>query len=106
MKKLFKKKKSLSQRHITKQTKALVDIGKAPIIGVSITIADGATVTTTSKAISLLCEALGEDKTVDWHSKYMDKFDKLTKQCYSDLENMVKEAKDQQLKPEWKEVTL
>ena len=74
MKKLFKKKKSLSQRHITKQTKAIVDIGKAPIIGVSITIADGATVTTTSKAISLLCEALGEDKTVEWHSKYMEKF--------------------------------
>lgn len=93
MKKLFKKKKSLSQRHITKQAKALVDIGKAPIIGVSITIADGATVTTTSKAISLLCEALGEDKTVEWHSKYMDRFDKLTKQCYSDLENMIREAK-------------
>lgn len=98
MKKLFKKKKSLSQRHITKQTKALVDIGKSPIIGVSITIADGAMVTTTSKAISLLCDALGEDKTVAWHSKYMEKFDKLTKQCYGDLENMVKEAKEQQNK--------
>lgn len=98
MKKLFKKKKSLSQKHIKKQTKELIDVGKAPIIGVAITIADGAMVTTTSKAISLLCDALGEGKTVAWHSKYMEKFDKLTKQCYGDLENMVKEAKEQQNK--------
>lgn len=90
----LKRKKSLSQRHIKKQTKEFVDIGKAPLIGVSITIADGAAVTTTSKAIALLCDALGEDKAVEWHSKYMDKFDKLTKKCYGELENMVRDAKE------------
>lgn len=94
----LKRKKSLSQRHIKKQTKELVDIGKAPLIGVSITIADGATVTTTSKAISLLCDALGEDKAVNWHSKYMDKFDKLTKKCYGELEDMVRAAKAEEKK--------
>lgn len=96
----LKRKKSLSQRYIKKQIKELVDIGKAPLIGISITIADGATVTTTSKAISLLCDALGEDRAVEWHAKYMDKFDKLTKKCYSELEDLVRAAKAEAVKNE------
>lgn len=96
----LKRKKSLSQRHIKKQTKELIEIGTAPLIGVSITIADGAAVTTTSKAISLLCDALGEDKAVNWHSKYMDKFDKLTKKCCAELLDIVEAAKAEKLKNE------
>ena len=96
----LKRKKSLSQRHIKKQTKELIEIGTAPLIGVSITIADGAAVTTTSKAISLLCDALGEDKTVNWHSKYMDKFEKLANKCCAELLDIVEAAKAEKLKNE------
>lgn len=39
----LKRKKSLSQKNIKKQTKELVDIGKAPLIGISITIAAAVT---------------------------------------------------------------
>jgi hypothetical protein len=96
----LKRKKSLSQRHIKKQTKELIEIGTAPLIGVSITIADGAAVTTTSKAISLLCDALGEDKAVNWHSKYMDKFEKLANKCCAELLDIVEAAKAEKLKNE------
>ena len=93
-----RRKKSLSQRHITKQTKELVDIVKAPLIGVAITIADGATVTTTARSMKMIIDAVGEDRAVNWHAKYMDKFNKLTKQCYEELEDIIKQAKAEQSK--------
>ena len=88
-------KKSLSQRHLKKETRKYVEIGKAPIISVSITLADGATVETTGSAISLLAKAVGDENASAWHAKYMDKFNTLTKKCYADLEKMVKEAKEE-----------
>ena len=92
MKKLFKK-KSLGLRHTQKEAKKYVEIGKAPLISVSITVADGAKIETSGASIKLLCDAVGENNAVEWHSKYMDKFNALTKKCYSDLEDLVKEAK-------------
>ena len=92
MKSVFRK-KSLPQKHITKQTKEIVEVAKAPLIGVAITIADGATVTTTARAMKMVIDAVGEDKAVEWHSKYMEKFNKLTKQCYDELEDIIVQAK-------------
>lgn len=90
----LKKKRSLTARHYTKKAKKYVELGKTPIIGVAITIADGATVHTSSEAVRLLAKALGEDTASSWHAKYMDKFDKLTKQAYEELECLVKTTKD------------
>lgn len=97
MKRLFKK-KSLPQKHITKQIKEVVEITKAPLIGVAITIADGATVTTTARAMKMVIDAVGENRAVEWHSKYMDKFNKLTKKCYDELENVIRQAKAEKCK--------
>lgn len=87
-------KKSLSQRHLTRHVKQAVELGKAPIIAVVITLADGARVETTGAVIRLLCDAIGEDAAIKWHSKYMEKFDKLTKKSYEELEALVKAAKE------------
>lgn len=97
MKRFFKK-KSLPQKHIIKQTKEIINVAKAPLIGVAITIADGATVTTTARAMKMIIDAIGEDKAVEWHSKYMDKFNKLTKQCYEELEDVIRQAKAEKCK--------
>lgn len=88
------KKKSLSQKRITREAKKYMEIGKAPIIACAITLTDGASLTTTSAAVKLLGDSLGEDVAAKWHGKYMDKFDKLLKQAYSELEELVKEAKE------------
>lgn len=90
---MFKKKK-LTQKHLTKQVKKAVELGKTPIIGVAVTLADGAKVETCGEVIALLCNAIGEKSAVEWHTKYMDKFNKLTQKCYQELEDLVKTAKE------------
>lgn len=88
-----RKRKSLGLRHTQKQAKRYIEIGKSPLVSASVTVADGAKVETSGAAIKLLCDAVGEKKAVEWHSKYMDKFKALTEKCYSELENLVKNAK-------------
>lgn len=87
-------KEYLSRRKLKQQVSEAVAIGKTPLIGVTITLADGAKVQTSGKVINLLCNALGEGAAVEWHSKYMNEFDELTKRCYSELEALVKKAKE------------
>lgn len=87
-------KEYVSRRKLKQQVNEVLEIGKTPIIGVTITLADGAKVQTSGKVINLLCNALGEDAAVEWHSKYMNAFDELTKRCYSELEELVKKAKE------------
>lgn len=87
-------KEYLSRRKLKQQVSEAVEIGKTPLIGVTITLADGAKVQTSGKVINLLCNTLGEDAAVEWHSKYMNEFDELTKRCYSELEELVKKAKE------------
>lgn len=87
-------KEYLARIKLKKQVGEALELGKAPLIGVRITLSDGASVQTSGKVINLLCEALGEDTAVEWHSKYMNEFDELTKKCYSELEDLVKKAKE------------
>lgn len=88
------KKKSLSLRKTKQEAKKLIDLGKAPLVSATITLADGARVETTSAAVKMLADALGEDKAANWHGKYMNRFDKLLKQAYTELEDMIEEAKN------------
>lgn len=84
----------MAVRHYTNKAKKYVELGKTPVIGATITIADGATVHTSSEAVRLLAKALGEDTASSWHAKYMDKFDKLTKQAYEELECLLKWSRE------------
>lgn len=83
-------KEYLMRRKLKKQVSDAVELGKSPIIAVAITLADGASVQTTGKVVNLLCDALGEETAVEWHSKYMNAFTELTKKCYDELEDLVK----------------
>lgn len=87
-------KEYLMRRKLKKQVSDAVELGRSPLIAVAITLADGASVKTSGKVINLLCDALGEETAVEWHSKYMNEFNELTKQCYSELEDLVKKAKE------------
>lgn len=87
-------KEYLSQRKLKKKVNEALELGKAPLIAIDITLSDGASVKTSGKVINLLCDALGEETAVEWHSKYMNEFNELTKQCYSELEDLVKKAKE------------
>ena len=64
------KKKSLSQKRITREAKKYMEIGKAPIIACAITLTDGASLTTTSAAVKLLGDSLGEDVAAKWNGFY------------------------------------
>lgn len=88
-------KEYFSRRKMKQQVSELLEIGSTPVIGIAITLADGAKVQTSGKVINLLCNALGEKSAVEWHSKYMNEFDDLTKRCYSELEALVKKAKEE-----------
>lgn len=85
------KKKSLAQRTLIKRTKKVVTATREPLISAKVTLSDGATVETSSAPIKILIDALG-DKGVDWHAKYVEKFNKLTEQCYKELEEITKKA--------------
>lgn len=85
------KKKSLSQRTLIKRTKAVVDATKQPLISATVTLSDGAKVETSSAPIKILIEALG-DKGIDWHTKYIDKYNKLTEQCVDELQKLINQA--------------
>jgi len=89
------KKKSLSLRKVKRETKKFIELGKAPLLSATITLTDGARIETTSAAVKLLADALGENKAADWHGKYMNKFDELLKQAYTELEDIIKEVKSE-----------
>ena len=91
------KKKSLAQRTLIKRTKKVVNATREPLISAKITLSDGATVETSSAPIKILIDALG-DKGVDWHTKYIEKYNKLTEQCYKELEGLIKTAVEQKEK--------
>lgn len=83
-------KEYLMRKKLKKQVSDAVELGRSPLIAVAITLADGASVQTTGKVVNLLCDALGEETAVEWHSKYMNAFTELTKKCYDELEDLVK----------------
>lgn len=87
-------KEYLMRKKLKKQVSDAVELGRSPLIAVAITLADGASVQTTGKVVNLLCDALGEETAVEWHSKYMNAFSDLTKKCYDELEDLVKKAKE------------
>lgn len=88
-------KEYLMRRKLKKQVSDAVELGRSPLIAVAITLADGASVQTTGKVVNLLCDALGEETAVEWHSKYMNAFSELTKKSYDELEDLVKKAKEE-----------
>lgn len=86
-------KNSLALRHLKKQTKQVVELGKAPIIAAIINLNDGVRIETSGAVIKLLCEAIGEDEATSWHAKYMEKFDKLSTKAYKELGALIEDAK-------------
>lgn len=89
-------KECFSRVKLKRKINDAIELGQMPLIAVTITLSDGAKVKTTGRVINLLCDALGEDAAVEWHSKYMNEFNELTKRCYCELEDLVKKAKEAQ----------
>ena len=86
-------KEYLMRRKLKKQVSDAVELGKSPLIAVAITLADGASVQTTGKVVNLLCNALGEETAVEWHSKYMNAFTELTKNAMTNLKTLLKKRR-------------
>ncbi len=86
-------KEYLMRRKLKKQVSDAVELGKSPLIAVAITLADGASVQTTGKVVNLLCNALGEETAVEWHSKYMNAFSDLTKNAMTNLKTLLKKRR-------------